>query len=183
MLGLVTWRVLEPGRSFFAGRICKQLSRSLETGWITVLTSHRVGQTTPVLTRKDFLGCFELTFYGWKEGATHKFYGPNNVPDLACEENSAAANGTLDGQTGGNWRLRDAVLTLAGEHVLDLFGGSGSTLIAAEHESQGVSDGTGSTLLRCYAWIAFSEFSGKPAVLQRTGESPIPMKAREENMR
>ncbi|HUE72857.1 MAG TPA: hypothetical protein VMP01_18375 [Pirellulaceae bacterium] len=36
----------------------------------------------PVLTRKDFLGCFEICFYGWKLGAGHKFFGPANVPDL-----------------------------------------------------------------------------------------------------
>jgi hypothetical protein len=29
----------------------------------------------------------------------------------------------------------------------------------------------------------FQRFTGIPAVLERTGESPIPMKAREENMR
>ncbi|MFQ6047992.1 MAG: hypothetical protein ACE5K7_01350 [Phycisphaerae bacterium] len=25
----------------------------------------------PVLTRKDYMGCFELAFYGWREGAGH----------------------------------------------------------------------------------------------------------------
>jgi hypothetical protein len=34
------------------------------------------------LTRKDFMGCFELAFYGWKEGAGHEFFGPNNALDL-----------------------------------------------------------------------------------------------------
>ncbi|MFO8013982.1 MAG: ParB N-terminal domain-containing protein, partial [Phycisphaerae bacterium] len=36
----------------------------------------------PVLTRKDMLGCFEICFYGWREGAGHHFYGPNNATDL-----------------------------------------------------------------------------------------------------
>ncbi|MCC5829282.1 MAG: ParB N-terminal domain-containing protein [Phycisphaeraceae bacterium] len=36
----------------------------------------------PVLTRKDFMGAFEICFYGWKEGAGHHFYGPNNATDL-----------------------------------------------------------------------------------------------------
>ncbi len=36
----------------------------------------------PVLTRKDFMGAFELAFYGWKEGAAHTFLGPNNATDL-----------------------------------------------------------------------------------------------------
>jgi hypothetical protein len=36
----------------------------------------------PVLTRKDMMGAFEICFYGWKEGAGHHFYGPNNATDL-----------------------------------------------------------------------------------------------------
>ena len=36
----------------------------------------------PVLTRKDFMGNHEWCFYGWKEGAAHRFFGPANVPDV-----------------------------------------------------------------------------------------------------
>jgi len=36
----------------------------------------------PVLTRKDMMGAFEICFYGWKEDAGHKFYGPNNATDV-----------------------------------------------------------------------------------------------------
>jgi DNA modification methylase len=35
----------------------------------------------PVLTRKDFMGAHEWAFYGWNEGAGHKYYGPNNETD------------------------------------------------------------------------------------------------------
>ena len=33
----------------------------------------------PVLTRKDFMGNHEWCFYGWREGAAHQFFGPNNA--------------------------------------------------------------------------------------------------------
>ena len=36
----------------------------------------------PVLTRKDFMGNHEWCFYGWREGAGHKFFGPNNATDV-----------------------------------------------------------------------------------------------------
>ena len=71
----------------------------------------------------------------------------------------------------------------AGENVLDLFGGSGSTLIGAEQT------GRRAFLMEIdppYCDVIcdrFQRFTGKPAVLQRTGESPIPMKPREESMR
>ncbi|MBB3206197.1 hypothetical protein FHS27_002005 [Rhodopirellula rubra] len=34
------------------------------------------------MTRNDFMGAHEWAFYVWKEGAGHKFYGPNNATDL-----------------------------------------------------------------------------------------------------
>lgn len=36
----------------------------------------------PVLTRKDFMGNHEWCFYGWKEGSSHRFFGPRNVTDV-----------------------------------------------------------------------------------------------------
>jgi DNA modification methylase len=87
----------------------------------------------PVLTRKDFMGAFELAFYGWKEGAAHQFLGPNNATDLWTVKKLNHTNMV---------HLTEKPIELAaramqyssrpGEHVLDLFGGSGSTLAAAE---------------------------------------------------
>src|SRR5690606_34608460 len=72
-------------------------------------------------------------FYGWKEGAAHKFFGPANVPDL-WEVKKVNPQSMI--------HLTEKPVELAiramqyssieGENVLDLFGGSGSTLIAAE---------------------------------------------------
>jgi DNA modification methylase len=79
------------------------------------------------------MGAHEWAFYGWKEGAAHRFFGPNNVTDLwqvkkvtpqhmihLCEKPVELAARAI------------AYSSQTGEHVLDLFGGSGSTLIAAE---------------------------------------------------
>jgi DNA modification methylase len=87
----------------------------------------------PVLTRKDFMGAFEIAFYGWKSGAGHHYYGPNNATDLwhVKKVNPQAMV-----------HLTEKPVELAvraiqfssqpGENVLDLFGGSGSTLIGCE---------------------------------------------------
>jgi DNA modification methylase len=87
----------------------------------------------PVLTRKDFVGDHEWAFYGWREGAAHKFCGPNNVTDV-WEVKKINPQSMV--------HLTEKPVELAtraieycsrpGENVLDLFGGSGSTLIAAE---------------------------------------------------
>jgi DNA modification methylase len=87
----------------------------------------------PVLTRKDFMGAFELAFYGWREGAGHQFFGPSNVTDLWRVKNVTPRSMV---------HLTEKPVELAtraieycsrpGENILDLFGGSGSTLIAAQ---------------------------------------------------
>ena len=87
----------------------------------------------PVLTRKDFMGNHEWCFYGWREGAGHKFYGPNNVSDVW--EVKKVNPQSMIHLTEKPVELAVRAMqysSLAGENVLDLFGGSGSTLIAAE---------------------------------------------------
>jgi len=87
----------------------------------------------PVLTRKDFMGNHEWCFYSWREGAAHQFFGPANVTDVWSVKKVNPQSMV---------HLTEKPVELAaramryssrpGEHVLDLFGGSGSTLIAAE---------------------------------------------------
>jgi DNA modification methylase len=145
----------------------------------------------PVLTRKDFMGNHEWCFYGWKEGAAHRFFGPANIPDTWELEPDAAVGKSIDlgegvslrDSAGGGaitvrpsadaavynvvagapvwircgasdvWRVKkitpqkmvhltEKPVELAerairyssrsDEHVLDLFGGSGSTLIGCQ---------------------------------------------------
>ncbi|MDZ4850826.1 MAG: DNA methyltransferase [Pirellulaceae bacterium] len=138
----------------------------------------------PVMTRKNFLGNHEWAFFGWKLGAGHKFYGPKNITDVWSVKKVSPQ--TMEHLTQKPVELAIRAMqysSLLGENVLDLFGGSGSTLIAAEQT------GRKAFLMELdcpYGDVIvdrYQRFSGKPAVLERTGESPIPMKPREENMR
>ncbi len=87
----------------------------------------------PVLTRKDFMGAHEWCFYCWKEGAAHVFYGPPNATDLwQVKKVTPQAMVHL---TEKPVELAARALQYSskpGENVLDLFGGSGSTLMACE---------------------------------------------------
>jgi len=87
----------------------------------------------PVLTRKDFMGAFEICFYGWKEGAGHNYYGPNNATDLwhVKKVNPQAMVHLTEKPV--ELAVRSIQYSsLPGQNVLDLFGGSGSTLIGCE---------------------------------------------------
>jgi DNA modification methylase len=87
----------------------------------------------PVLTRKDYMGAHEWAYYGWKEGAAHVFLRPPNVPDLWHVKKVNPQS--MIHLTEKPVELATRAMQYSsrpGEHVLDLFGGSGSTLIAAE---------------------------------------------------
>lgn len=127
---------LEPGRAFFIwggyGNLGNYPPALAECG---LYFSQGIvwNKMHPVLTRKDFLGCYELAFYGWREGAAHVFLGPNNAPDL-WDIKKVNPQSMV--------HLTEKPVALAaraieygsrvGENVLDLFGGSGSTLVACE---------------------------------------------------
>ncbi len=87
----------------------------------------------PVLTRKDFMGNHEWCFYGWKEGAAHRFFGPANVPDVwSIKKVNPQSMVHLTEKPVELARRAIEFSSRPGENVLDLFGGSGSTLIGAE---------------------------------------------------
>jgi len=86
----------------------------------------------PVLTRKDFMGNHEWCFYGWREGAAHVYLGPNNATDVwSVKKVSPNAMIHLTEKPVELAVRAMQYSSRAGENVLDLFGGSGSTLIAA----------------------------------------------------
>jgi len=129
-------RVLKPGRSFYIWGGYANLGNyppALKASGLYFSQGIVWDKQHPVLTRKDYMGAFEIAFYGWREGAGHHFYGPNNATDLwhVKKVNPQAMV-----------HLTEKPVELAvraiqysskpGEHVLDLFGGSGSTLIGCE---------------------------------------------------
>ena len=180
-------RVLEPGRSAYVwgGYInCANYPPFLKKHGLYFSQAIIWVKGHPVLTRKDFMGNHEWCFYCWKEGAAHKFYGPNNVPDVW--EVKKINPQSMEHLTQKPVELAVRAIqysSLAGENVLDLFGGSGSTLIAAEQTGRRAFLMEIDPLYADVIVDRYQRFSGKPAVLSRTGTSPIPMKPREEGMR
>jgi len=129
-------RVLVPGRAFYIWGGYANVGNYppvLKASGLYFSQSIIWHKQWPVLTRKDFMGDHEWAFYGWREGAAHLFLGPNNVPDVWSVK-KVTPNAMI--------HLTEKPVELAvramqyssraGENVLDLFGGSGSTLIAAE---------------------------------------------------
>jgi DNA modification methylase len=129
-------RVLEPGRSYYIWGGYSNIGNyphALKASGLYFSQTVIWIKEHPVLTRKDFMGNHEWAFYGWREGAGHKFFGPNNATDVWSVKKVTPQSMV---------HLTEKPVELAaramqyssrpGEHVLDLFGGSGSTLIAAQ---------------------------------------------------
>jgi DNA modification methylase len=129
-------RVLLPGRSFFLWggyANCANYPPALKECGLYFSQAVIWHKLHPVLTRKDFMGDHEWAFYGWKEGAAHKFYGPKNVPDVWSVKKVNPQSMIHLTEKPVELAVRAMQYSsLPGEHVLDLFGGSGSTLIAAQ---------------------------------------------------
>ncbi len=126
----------------------------------------------PVLTRKDYMGAHEWCFYGWKEGAGHEFYGPNNETDL-WEVKKVNPQSMV--------HLTEKPVELAvrainnssqrGQNVLDLFGGSGSTIMGCEHTGR---HGFSMEMDASYCDVIVKRWQAatkREAILEATGET------------
>ena len=130
------------------------------------------------------MGNHEWCFYCWKEGAAHVFLGPNNAVDVWPVKKINPMK--MEHLTSKPAELAVRAMQYSsrrGENVLDLFGGSGSTLIGAEQTGRRAFLMELDTLYCDVIADRYQRFTGKPAILERTGESPLPMKPREENIR
>jgi len=168
-------RVLEPGRAFYCWGGYANLGN-----YPPMLKKHDLyfsqgivwDKQHPVLTRKDFMGAFEICFYGWRLGAGHQFLGPNNATDLWAVKKVNPQNMIHLTEKPVELAVRAIQYSSKpGENVLELFGGSGSTLIACEQTGR-----------RCYAMELdelycdvivkrWEEFTGRKAERITAGET------------
>jgi len=129
-------RVLLPGRGFYIWggyANCANYPSALRQNGLYFSQAIIWVKEHPVLTRKDFMGNHEWCFYGWKEGAAHQYLGPNNATDVWSVKK-------LNHQSMVHLTEKPIELALRaiqyssreGENILDLFGGSGSTMIGCE---------------------------------------------------
>jgi len=129
-------RVLAPGRAFYIWggyANCANYPPVLKRTGLYFSQAIIWVKGHPVLTRKDYMGNHEWCFYGWREGAAHQFFGPNNAVDVwEVKKVNPQSMVHLTEKPVELARRAIEFSSRRGENVLDLFGGSGSTLIAAE---------------------------------------------------
>ncbi|MCB9926414.1 MAG: ParB N-terminal domain-containing protein [Planctomycetaceae bacterium] len=129
-------RVLDPGRAFYIWggyANCSNYPGPLSECELYFSQAIISVKEHPVLTRKDFMGNHEWCFYGWRKGAAHVFLGPNNAIDVWSIKKVNPQSMVHLTEKPVELAVRAIQYSSrSGENVLDLFGGSGSTLIGAE---------------------------------------------------
>lgn len=89
-----------------------------------------------VLGRQDYQWKHEPCFYGWKSGAAHKWYSDRKQTTV-LNFDKPARNGehpTMKPVKLFDYQIRNS--SKVGDNVLDLFGGSGTTIIACEQNNR-----------------------------------------------
>jgi DNA modification methylase len=168
-------RVLVAGRGFYIWggySNCGNYPPALKAAGLYFSQAIIWDKQHPVLTRKDFMGAHEWCFYGWREGAAHEFFGPNNATDLwAVKKVNPQSMVHLTEKPVELASRAILYSSRRGEHVLDLFGGSGSTLIACEDTQR---RGHLMELDPPYCDVIvtrWQQLTGKAATLEGTGQA------------
>lgn len=126
---------MRPGAAFYIWHADSEglnfRAAAAEVGW-TVRQCLIWNKNSLVLGRQDYHCKHEPCLYGWKEGAAH-YWGSDRSQTTVLEFNRPTRNGEhptmkpvdlIEYQVGNSSKR--------GDTILDLFGGSGSTLIACE---------------------------------------------------
>lgn len=126
-----------------------------------------------ILGRQDYHWIHEPCLYGWKDGAGH-FWASDRKQTTVMEFDKPTRNGehpTMKPVDLFEYQMLNN--TKKGDVVLDIFGGSGTTLIAAERNSR-VARIMELDPKYCDVIIKrWQDFTGKQATLEATGE-PFP---------
>jgi len=133
-------RVLVPGRSFYLWGGLPNLTNyppALAASGMHLSQLIVWVKNQPSAPCSDFIPRHESCFYGWRKGAPHKWFGPRNIADVW--EVPVVHRGRTVHLSEKPVELAARALQYSsrpGENVLDLFGGSGSTLIAAQQSGR-----------------------------------------------
>lgn len=126
---------LKDGGSFyiwFASREHCNFENALNASGLSVRQELIWKKNALVLGRQDYQWKHEPCLYGWKDGASHNWYGDRSQTTILefDKPTRSADHPTMKPVELFAYQIKNS--TKKGETVLDLFGGSGTTIIACE---------------------------------------------------
>ena len=132
-------KVLKPGKSFyiwFASKQTESFLKAVKSCELKISETLVWNKNNFVIGRQDYHHKHEPCLYGWKEGGAHSWFGGKNQSTVLDFDRPTAskAHPTMKPISLMAYLIRNS--SRKEEIVLDLFGGSGSTLMACEQTSR-----------------------------------------------
>ena len=127
--------LLSPGAAFYVWHADTQRGNFLEACRLAGMTVREClvwAKNTFTLGRQDYQWKHEPCLYGWKDGASHNWYSDRKQSTVLEFDKPTANEDHPTMKPVGLMAYLIQNSTKRGDTVLDVFGGSGSTLIACE---------------------------------------------------
>lgn len=133
------YNVLKDGASFYcwyASREVVNFHTSIEESGFTVKQELIWNKNSLVMDRQDYQWKHEPCLYGWKETNSHIWYGDRKQTTVIDWDRPTKADLHPTMKPVGLFDYQIKNSSKAGDNILDLFGGSGTTIMACEQNNR-----------------------------------------------
>lgn len=133
------YNVLKDGAAFYcwyASREVVNFQTSIEESGFTVKQELIWNKSSLVLGRQDYQWKHEPCLYGWKETNSHAWYGDRKQTTVIDWERPTKSDLHPTMKPVGLFDYQIKNSSKAGDNILDLFGGSGTTIMACEQNNR-----------------------------------------------
>lgn len=133
------YAVLKDGASFYvwyASREVVNFQTSIEESGLTVKQELIWNKNSLVMGRQDYQWKHEPCLYGWKETGTHHWYGDRRQTTIIDWDRPTKSDLHPTMKPVGLFDYQIKNSSKKGDVVLDLFGGSGTTIMACEQNER-----------------------------------------------
>ena len=133
------YNVLKDGASFYcwyASREVVNFHTAIEESGFTVKQELIWNKSSLVMGRQDYQWKHEPCLYGWKETNSHVWYGDRKQTTVIDWEKPSKSDLHPTMKPVGLFDYQIKNSSKAGDNILDLFGGSGTTIMACEQNNR-----------------------------------------------
>jgi len=133
------YNVLKDGASFYvwyASREVVNFQTSIEESGLTVKQELIWNKSSLVMGRQDYQWKHEPCLYGWKETSSHNWYGDRKQTTVINWDRPTKNDLHPTMKPIGLFDYQIKNSSKAGDNILDLFGGSGTTIMACEQNNR-----------------------------------------------
>lgn len=167
------YNFLKDGGVFYCWYASKEVVNfhtSLEDSGFTVKQELIWNKNSMVMGRQDYQWKHEPCLYGWKETSSHAWYSDRKQTTIINWDRPSKADLHPTMKPIGLFDYQIKNSSKAGDNILDLFGGSGTTIMACEQNNRNAYTMEYDPKYVDVIINRWEEFTGKKAVLIKEGE-------------